>query len=129
MKLPARVYSSSTVPPRVRPSSTTRKKPSPWIATSSGLPVVWMAPAVIMLSMLPRLDAEADLGDVGAAEGGGRGGWSRARAARGRPRSSPARTLNPMVLTLAMLFAVTSSIVWWTRRPLIAENIPRIMVI
>jgi hypothetical protein len=34
-----------------------------------------------------------------------------------------------MVLTLAMLFAVTSSIVWWTARPLMAENIPRIMVI
>src|SRR6185437_749138 len=34
-----------------------------------------------------------------------------------------------MVLTLAMLLAVTSSIVWWTARPLMAANIPRIMVI
>jgi hypothetical protein len=30
--------------------------------------------------------------------------------------------LKPEVLTLAMLFAVTSSIVWWDFRPLIAEN-------
>jgi hypothetical protein len=30
---------------------------------------------------------------------------------------------------LAMLLAVTSSIVWWTARPLMAANIPRIMVI
>src|SRR3954452_21215890 len=32
-----------------------------------------------------------------------------------------------MVLTLAMSFAVTSSIVWCCFRPLIAANIPRIM--
>ncbi len=32
----------------------TSKKPSPWIATSSGLPVVWTAPEVIRLSTEPR---------------------------------------------------------------------------
>ena len=32
-----------------------------------------------------------------------------------------------MVLTLAMSFAVTSSITWWFLSPLIAENMPRIM--
>jgi len=35
--------------------------------------------------------------------------------------------LKPMVLTFAMSLAVTSSIIWWTLRPLIAANIPRIM--
>src|SRR5919204_4236182 len=32
-----------------------------------------------------------------------------------------------MVLTFAMSLAVTSSIIWWTLRPLIAANMPRIM--
>src|SRR5688572_9521162 len=32
-----------------------------------------------------------------------------------------------MVLTLAMSFAVTSSIVWWYLRPLIAAYMPRII--
>ena len=35
--------------------------------------------------------------------------------------------LKPMVLTFAMSLAVTSSIIWWTLRPLIAANIDRIM--
>jgi hypothetical protein len=30
------------------------KNPSPWMATSSGLPVVWTAPLVIRLSIEPR---------------------------------------------------------------------------
>src|SRR5919206_3386910 len=32
-----------------------------------------------------------------------------------------------MVLTLAMSFAVTSSMTWWVLRPLIAANMPRII--
>src|SRR4051794_27751956 len=35
--------------------------------------------------------------------------------------------LKPTVLTLAMLLPVTSSLVWWARRPLIAENMERSM--
>src|SRR3712207_6307181 len=33
--------------------------------------------------------------------------------------------LKPTVLTLAMLLPVTSSLVWWARRPEMAENIER----
>src|SRR5690625_4198804 len=36
--------------------------------------------------------------------------------------------LKPVVLTLAMLLPVTSSIVWWARRPLMPENRERSMV-
>ena len=36
--------------------------------------------------------------------------------------------LKPTVLTFAMSFAVTSSMVWWARRPLIAANKLLIMV-
>src|SRR3954454_6292461 len=35
--------------------------------------------------------------------------------------------LKPTVLTLAMLLPVTSSLVWWARRPEIAENMERNM--
>src|SRR3954462_6893899 len=35
--------------------------------------------------------------------------------------------LNPTVLTLAMLLPVTSSLVWWARRPEMAENMERNM--
>ena len=36
--------------------------------------------------------------------------------------------LKPVVLTLAMLLAVTSSIVWWARRPEMPESSERSMV-
>ena len=35
--------------------------------------------------------------------------------------------MKPVVLTLAMLLPTTSIIVWWLRRPEMAENIERIM--
>ena len=52
------------------------------------------------------------------------------RSSCDRASSKLARSdLNPMVLTLAMLLAVTSSMVWWTVRPLMAENIARMVIL
>ena len=59
VKLPARVY-CATAPPGmavdggVTTPEATLKKPSPWIATSSGLPVACIVPPVIRLSIEPR---------------------------------------------------------------------------
>ena len=47
--------------------------------------------------------------------------WLRLSSKTARP------VLNPNVLTLAMLLPVTSSMVWWTRRPETAEYIERSM--
>jgi hypothetical protein len=59
VKLPARVYcafvpAGMPVAGEVTTACATAKKPSPWIATSSGLPVDCRAPPVIMLSIEPR---------------------------------------------------------------------------
>ena len=78
VRLPARVYSSDDGRLDVYGDADggvpvpTRKKPSPWIARSSGLPVDWSEPAAHQVVDRAELDAESDLHGVGAAEAGGR---------------------------------------------------------
>src|SRR3954462_14137858 len=115
---PARVNSCSPPVPRVT------KKPSPSIMKSVDRPVDWVAPWVQLVVMAATLTPSPTCA-----------GFAPPRSAAGAP---PARItwdsvswktvwlpLNPTVLTLAMLLPVTSILVWWARRPEMAENIER----
>src|SRR5215203_5203499 len=114
---PARVYSCS-VPARVT------KKPSPSIMKSVDRPVDWVAPWVQLVVMAATFAPRPTCA-----------GFVPPRSAAGAP---PARmtcdsvswktvwlALKPTVLTLAMLLPVTSILVWWARRPEMAENMER----
>ena len=116
---PARVY--------VRPSpDCTTKNPSPWMAKSVERPVrcrdPWAKlvaiddtrePRPIVLGLVPPV--------VAVARPAPRNVWL----------STSSKTvdddLKPLVLTFEMLLPTTSIIVWWLRRPEMAENIERIM--
>src|SRR3954471_12830851 len=117
---PARVNSCSPPVPRVT------KKPSPSIMKSVDRPVDWVAPWVQLVGMAATLTPSPTCA-----------GFVPPRSAAGAP---PARItcdsvswktvwlpLYPTVLTLAMLLPVTSSLVWWARRPEMAENMERNM--
>src|SRR4051795_1313443 len=103
-----------------------RNQPSPWTATSSALPVAWMAPELIMLSMEPRatprpiwaaLEPPKPAADC-AEERISCWSWS---------LNVVRLDLKPMVLTLARSLAATSSMTCWVFRPDTAENMLRIM--
>ena len=127
VKLPARVYWRRPVGFAAWAASGARtKKPSPWMPTSIALPVDWNVPVVIRLSIddscTPR-PTWAGLAPPCVALGAAPPRWSWASESLNVVRAD----LYPTVLTLAMSFAVTSSIVWWFFRPLIAANMLRIM--
>src|SRR5438067_11601865 len=104
----------------------TRKKPSPWMARSSGLPVCWIAPAPIWLSIAPSWTPRPIcIGFVppNETDGAEEPRWSWYSVSL----KAVVWPLKPTVLTFAMSFAATSSMVWLTCSPLIAENIPLII--
>src|SRR5689334_23110384 len=104
------------------------KKPSPWIIRSVGRPVVWVDPwvklALVAASWTPRptwiglvpprlaLAADAPVSI-----------WLRVSW------NTVELDLNPVVLALAMLLPVTSSMVWLTRRPEMPAKSERSMVV
>src|SRR3954463_5200761 len=103
-----------------------RNQPSPWMATSSALPVVWMAPLVIRLSIVPSVTPRPI--------------WAELAPPKPAPEAELVRIscwswslnvvrapLKPTVLTLARSLAATSSMTCWVFRPETALNIPRIM--
>src|SRR3954463_11367973 len=103
-----------------------RNQPSPWMATSSALPVVWMAPLVIRLSIVPSPTPRPI--------------WAALAPPKPVPEAELVRIscwswslnvvrddLKPTVLTLARSLAATSSMTCWVFRPETALNIPRIM--
>ena len=136
VKLPARVY--SVVEPagervgvgggRRRSGSLfdTRNQPLPVMATSYGLPVDWKAPLVMRLSIEPSWTPRPIWADFApalpvVAEAPERCSWA------SESRNDVRLALKPTVLTLARSLAVTSSMIWWLRSPLMAEYMPRIM--
>src|SRR3954454_4435716 len=103
-----------------------RNQPSPWMATSSALPVAWTAPLVMMLSIVPSVTPRPT--------------WAEFWPAKPAPEAEPVRIscwswslnvvradLKPTVLTLARSLAATSSMTCWVFRPETALNIPRII--
>src|SRR4051795_6122271 len=103
-----------------------RNQPSPWMATSSALPVVWMAPLVIRLSIVPSPTPRPI--------------WAALAPPKPVPEAELVRIscwswslnvvrddLKPTVLTLARSLAAASSMTCWVFRPETALNIPRIM--
>src|SRR3954462_5712755 len=103
-----------------------RNQPSPWMATSSALPVVWMAPLVMRLSIVPSATPRPI--------------WAAFAPAKPTPDAELVRIccwswslnvvradLKPTVLTLARSLAATSSMTCWVFRPETALNIPRII--
>src|SRR4051812_42322420 len=116
---PARVYSDW-------PACTTLKKPSPCTARSVARPVRCNAPwlkEVVMADTLEPRPTCAGLVPPSCPAG--------APAPRRVWLSTSWKTteldLKPVVLTLEMLLPTTSIIVWWFRRPEMAENIERII--
>src|SRR3954454_1325664 len=104
----------------------TRNQPSPWSATSSGVPVDCIAPPCMLLSIelswTPRptwTAFEPPCWAFGAAPPR----WSWESESLNVVRWD----LKPSVLTLAMSLDVTSSMVWWTLRPLMAAYMLRII--
>ena len=134
--MPARVYSnvepapnvsgSGAVAPAVGVLLDTRNQPVPVMATSYGLPVDWKAPLVMRLSIEPSWTPRPIWADFApalpvVAEAPERCIWA------SESRNDVRLALKPTVLTLARSLAVTSSMIWWLRSPLMAEYMPRIM--
>src|SRR3954453_17133849 len=103
-----------------------RNQPSPWMATSSALPVVWIAALVMRWGMGPG--------------GPRRPIWAALEPPKPTPDAELVRIccwswslnvvradLKPTVLTLARSLAATSSMTCWVFRPETALNIPRII--
>src|SRR3954454_5839078 len=103
-----------------------RNQPSPWMATSSALPVVWIAPLVMRLSIVPSATPRPI--------------WAALEPPKPTPDAELVRIccwswslnvvradLKPTVLTLARSLAATSSMTCWVFRPETALNIPRII--
>src|SRR5918998_658622 len=124
VKLPARVYWKDVGTAGGAPPVPTRNQPSPWTARSSALPVVCSAPPCMRLSIEPSCTPrptwralEPPWTAFGAEEPDCICESESLKVVR--------PDLKPVVLTLAMLFDVTSSIVWWDFSPLMAENMLR----
>src|SRR5947208_1489571 len=112
--------------PAVGVPAPVRNQPSPWMATSSALPVAWTAPPVIRLSIEPSVTPRPI--------------WAELAPPKPAPEAELVRMscwswslnvvrapLKPTVLTLARSLAATSSMTCWVFRPETALNIPRIM--
>src|SRR3954447_26322306 len=103
-----------------------RNQPSPWIATSSALPVACTAPPLIMLSIVPSVTPSPTCAELAPpkpapeAELVRMSCWSWSLNVVRAP-------LKPTVLTLARSLAATSSMTCWVFRPETALNIPRII--
>src|SRR3954451_23243667 len=108
------------VPPPVR------NQPSPWMATSSALPVACTAPPLIMLSIVPSVTPSPTCAELAPpkpapeAELVRMSCWSWSLNVVRAP-------LKPTVLTLARSLAATSSMTCWVFRPETALKIPRII--
>src|SRR2546421_10683594 len=103
------------------PALSTTKKPSPWIIRSVLRPVFWVAPWLKLFSMPPsRTPSPTCAGLVPPLP------FCGVPAERTIWLSVSWNVvwldLYPVVLTLAMLFRVTSIICWCARRPLMPEN-------
>ena len=118
---PARVKSRSA------PAST-MKKPSPVMATSVDRPVScrppWLKLRLVAATLTPRPTCWGLMPAVASPLPlPPRSCWASVSA------NCTRLALKPMVLTLAMLLATTSVIVWWARSPETPANMERIMVV
>ncbi len=135
VKLPARVY---IVVPKTAGTAggpatagvwiaATRNQPVPWTARSSGLPVDWIAPEPVMFWIAPTW-TPSPICWAFVPPRVVDGPLAPACVCESASLKLVREPLKPTVLTFAMSFAVTSSMVWWARRPLIAANKLLIMV-